>query len=110
MMDSRQLYKAAEHLRTILTWEKDWIHFGTGDEVNVTLVEELIKNFLQTDLINLVLGRLNSRTIKKREIMPIINGVLGNNNFELWNETMERVIKFHQIGVLLRGEKNPKKK
>jgi hypothetical protein len=46
-MDSRGLYKAAEHLGTILTWEREWIHFGTGEQVDTELIDGLVKNFLQ---------------------------------------------------------------
>ncbi|MTI41087.1 hypothetical protein [Fulvivirga lutimaris] len=106
-MDSRQIYKAAEHLGTTLTWEKDWIHFGTGDEVNIHLIDDFIVNFLQSDQINFVHERTNSATIEVSKILPTIKDLLGKSNFELWNDSMERAIQFNRIGVLLKGEKTP---
>lgn len=105
-MDSRQLYKAAAHLGTTLTWEKEWIHYGTGDEVNLDIIDELINNFLQGDSINLVHERTNSGTIEISKALLTIKGLLGKCNFELWNDSMERAIQFNRIGVLLKGEKN----
>lgn len=105
-MDSRQLYKAAEHLGTTLTWEEDWIHFGTGTEVKYHLVEELISDFLQGEQINFVHERTNSGTFEANKILPMIKELLGKSNFELWNDSMERAIQFNRIGVLLKGEKD----
>ena len=105
-MDSRQLYKAAEHLRTTLTWEKDWIHFGTGNQVKYDIIEDLITHFLKDDQINLIYERTNSGAFEGIKILPMIKELLGKSNFELWNGSMERAIRFNQIGVLLKGEKN----
>lgn len=105
-MDSRQLYMAAEHLGGTLNWEKDWIHFGTGMEVNYKLVEDLIRDFLQGEQINFVHERANSGTFEAIQIIPMIKELLGKSNFELWNDSMERAIQFNRIGVLLKGEKD----
>jgi len=105
-MDSRQLYKAAEHLGTTLTWEKDWIHFGTGMEVNFNFLEDLISDFLQDDQINFVYERTNSGTFEKIKILPVIKELLGRSTFELWNHSMERAIQLYRIGVLLKGKKD----
>ena len=104
-MDSRQLYKAAEHLGTTLIWDKEWIHFGTGMEVNYELVEDLISDFLQGGQINFVHERTNSGTLEAIQVIPRIKELLGKSNFELWNESMEKAIQFNRIGVLLKGEK-----
>lgn len=105
-MDSRQLYKAAEHLGPTLTWEENWIHFGTGAEVNYNLVETLINDFLQGEQINLVHERTNSGTFEAIKILPIIKELYGKSSFELWNNSMDRAIQFNRIGVLLKGEKD----
>ena len=105
-MDSRQLYKAAEHLGTTLTWDKDWIHFGTGNEIKYDLIENLITDFLQGEQIYFVHERTNSGTFETVKILPKIKELLGKTNFELWSNSMERAIQFNRIGVLLKGEKN----
>lgn len=106
-MDSRQLYKAAEHLGSTLNWESDWIHFGTANEVKYDIIEDLILNFLQSDQINFVHERTNSGTIEVSKILPTIKSLLGEINFELWDSSMERAIQFNRIGVLLMGKKRP---
>lgn len=104
-MDSRQLYKAAEHLGKTMTWVKAWIHFGTANEIKYDLIDDLIKNFLQSDHIKFVHERTNSGTIISLDVHPKIKDLLGRSNFELWNDSMERAIQFNRIGVLLKGEK-----
>jgi hypothetical protein len=42
-MDSREMYNATTHLSPLLTWENDWIHFGTGSEIKYDLLEKLIE-------------------------------------------------------------------
>lgn len=109
-MESRELYKACEHLGTTLTWEKDWIHFGTANEIKYDIIEDLINNFLQGGEINLVHERTNCGTFETTKILSAIKDLIGKSNFELWNDSLERAIQFNRIGVLLKGEKTPYKK
>ena len=106
-MDSRQLYKAAEHLGSILTWDNDWIHFGTGSDIKLDLIGKLIEEFLVDEHINLVFERNNSGTYTRSEVIKQIAGLLGKHNFTLWNESLDKAIRFQSIGVLLKGEKHP---
>jgi hypothetical protein len=62
-MDTKQLYLAAGHLSSTLTWQ-DWIHFGTGKEVNHKLIEGLVDNFINDNILNLVHARYDSDSIK----------------------------------------------
>lgn len=82
-MDSRQLYIVAEHLRGTLNWEKDWIHFGTGDEIKFEFIHELVDSFLNCKQINLVHERTTSGTIEMEEVMTKIKELLGVKDFQL---------------------------
>ena len=104
-MDSRELYSAAKHLGILLNWEQDWIHFGTGPEINNDLIDDLINDFLKGEFIHFIHERMNSGTFKQPELSQKIKELLGKSNFELWNESMDRAIQFNQIGVLLKGTK-----
>jgi hypothetical protein len=104
-MESRQLYNAAEHLSQIVSWDKEWIHFGTGREVKFDFIEKLINTFLIDDHLNLVCKRTDSGTFSKIEIMKKIGVLLGQDNFQLWNNTMDKVIAFNRIGVLRHGKR-----
>lgn len=102
-MDSRELYNVTQYLTSIINWDNDWIHFGTGDQININLVDELFNNFLSGDRINFVFERTNSETLNRSEILPKIKNLLGKQNFQLWNEPLNRAIQFKNIGVLQKG-------
>jgi len=104
-MDSRLLYSATTHLISIINWDKDWIHFGTEKETNIDLITNTIDGFLVDENLHLVLKRDNSGTFSKDEIMTQIRGLLGQVDFQLWNISMDKVIRFHKIGVLQCGKK-----
>lgn len=104
-MYSRQLYNAASHLSQVVTWDKEWIHFGTGNGINLSLVEDLIDRFLADDVLQLIHERTNSTTIKRTEAIKEMYDLLGQQSFQIWNSTMDKVIKFDRIGVLLVGKK-----
>ncbi|MBT1696036.1 hypothetical protein KK083_04050 [Fulvivirgaceae bacterium PWU4] len=105
-MDSRQLHHAASHISQIVTWDKEWLHFGTGSDIKLSLVQELIDEFLKDDTLQLVHDRINSKTIKRTEIVKAIHDLLGQQSFQVWNSTMDKVIKFDRIGVLLTGRRH----
>jgi hypothetical protein len=105
-MDSRQLYSAAEHLSTVITWNNDWIHFGTGTEVKYELVVSKISEYLGEEPFQIVLQRENSASISLAETRNIIQNLLGTTNFQLWNNTMNRAIQFRVMGVMMTGEKS----
>jgi 8-oxo-dGTP diphosphatase len=104
-LDSRQLYIAASHLNSVVTWNNDWIHFGTGNEIKVDLVIRIMNEFLTGDTINFVFERTNSQAYSRIEILKVITPHLGVHDFQLWNTALDRTIKFSRIGVLLPGEK-----
>jgi hypothetical protein len=104
MMDSKQLYMAAAHLSSTLTWD-DWIHFGTGKEIKNELIEGFIDDFLADDIIHFVHARQDSGKMKRIEIKEKIAELAGQENFQLWNSSMTKAIDFNQIGVLKLGQK-----
>jgi hypothetical protein len=104
-MDSKQLYNTAKHLNTVITWEKDWIHFGTGKEAKLGLILELVDSFFSGETVTLVHDRQNSREHAKAEVMFEIKNLLGQENFQLCDEKLTKVIKFDKIGVLKLGQK-----
>ena len=103
-MDSRQLYKAAAHLSQVVSWDKEWIHFGTADQIEFDVIQTLIETFLSDDQIILVHNRSDSASKDTTEIMTAIKGLLGKEEFQLWS-SMDKVIRFDDIGVLLLGRK-----
>jgi hypothetical protein len=104
-METRLLYNVAAHLSTVIIWDHDWIHFGTGKDININLINTLIDEYLASEDLHFVYKRNNSGTYKRTEIITIIENLLGQVEFQLWNMSMDRVIKFDEIGVLLLGRK-----
>ena len=104
-MDSREMYNATTHLSPLLTWENDWIHFGTGSEIKYDLLEKLIEEHLKEKELLFIHGRTTSGQFKKEEIIRTIKPFLGTEDFQLWTVTMDRAIRFKNIGVLHMGQK-----
>ena len=104
-MDSKQLYIVTAHLSSTVTWDKDWIHFGTGKDLKQDLVNMFIDDFLQDDALNLVHGRQDSGRYHKIEIKIRMQKFLGQESFQLWNESLTKAIDFNRIGVLKLGRK-----
>jgi len=104
-LDSKQLYIAVGHLSSLVTWESDWIHFGTEGEVKYKLIDEFVDKFLIDESLILICGRQNSGRYNRTEIGDCIQKLLGQESFKLWNESLTRVIDFNSIGVLRLGRK-----
>ena len=105
-MDSRQRYTAASHLLKSINWERDWVHFGTGKEIDFALVSQLINDFLEDENLHIILSRNDSGTFKRLDSHRKIQAIIGESNFQIWNEDMSKVIQVDAIGVLNRGERS----
>lgn len=77
----------------------------TADQIKFDVIQNLIGTFLSDDKIILVHNRSDSACKDATEIVNVIEGLLGKEEFQLWNSTMDKVIKFDDIGVLLLGRK-----
>lgn len=104
-MDSRLMYKATEHLSSVVTYEKDWIHFGTEDQIKIALIEKLIETHLNSKEVLFINERTNSQLCRRNEILEIIKPFLGKKNFQVWTLSMDKVIRFNKHGILLLGQK-----
>ncbi|MCS4435839.1 hypothetical protein NK987_15695 [Aquiflexum sp. XJ19-10] len=104
-MDSREMYKAAEHLGSLVIWEKDWIHFGTGDGIKFDLLKKLFEDFFTGEDFLFIHGRTNSGEYKNEDFFSITEQFLGTENFEIWSVKMDKAIMFNKIGILLLGRK-----
>lgn len=105
-MDSREMYNATTHLKPLVTWDKDWIHFGTENEIKFDLLEKLIDDRLKDNELLFIHRRTTSGQLRKEEIISKIKPLLGTDDFQLWTLTMDKVIQFKKIGVLNVGQKN----
>lgn len=99
------MYNATRHLAQLLMWDKDWIHFGTKNEIKFDLLEQLIEDHLKNNELLLIHGRRTSEQVRKEEVINKIKPLLGTDDFQLWTVTMDKVIGFNKIGVLIVGQK-----
>lgn len=104
-MDSREMYIATNHLTSLITWDNDWIHFGTGDEINFELIKTVIKEHLNDNNLLLIHKRTNSGQYNQEEIIETITPILGQEDFQLWTVLMDKAIQFKKMGVLNIGQK-----
>jgi hypothetical protein len=98
------LYSVTNHLISNIIWDHDWIHFGTGKDINRPLINSIINEFFDDEFLYFVQKRNNSMTYRKCDINIIIDSLLGQSEFQLWNISMDRVIRFDEIGVLQLGK------
>lgn len=98
------MYKAAEKLGSIVVWDKEWLHFGTGKEIDFDLIKSKISTHLQKRELLLVHQRTNSRRFNKDDFSKVVGPLLGTENFEIWNPEMTKVIQFNKIGVMKLGQ------
>ena len=97
-MDSRDIYNQT---RRQIEWEKNWIHIGTGNDINHDLIKtQITEHFEGLSKIQLKRGRINSQTLQKKEVLDVIIKLIGFEDFELWNEKFSKAIKFNKIGVI----------
>jgi hypothetical protein len=101
-VDSKQRYIVARHLSSTVIWQ-DWIHFGTGKDIKSEMIEGFIKEFLFDGTLNFVHDRQDSEPVEAFEVKEKIAGLLGQENFQLWNSAFTKVIDFNRIGVLKLG-------
>lgn len=104
-MDSREMYNATNHLTSLIKWDNDWIHFGTGDEIKFDLIKNVIKEHLNDNDLLLIHHRTNSGQYNQKGIIDRITPILGQEDFQLWTMLMDKVIQFKKMGVLNLGQK-----
>ena len=105
-MGSREMYNATNHLTALVTWDNDWIHFGTENEIKFDLLEKLIKDHLNDNDLLFIHHRTNSAQYSQKVIIGTIAPILWKEDFQLWTAPMDKVIQFKKIGVLNLGQKN----
>jgi|APTNR8051073442_1049403.scaffolds.fasta_scaffold06088_1 hypothetical protein len=105
-MDSREMYNATSHLIQLVTWDKDWIHFGTESEIKFDLLEKLIEDRLKDKNLLFIHGRTTSCQLGKEEAISKIKPLLWTDDFQLWTVTMDKVVQFKKIGILNVGQKS----
>lgn len=105
-MDSRLIYSATDTLKHKLNWNKnedeEWIHFGTGKEIDSKKILKKITEHFTDDEIYIVYSRTESGLLKDNQ--DLFYSLLGNKNFFLWNKELTKAMEFNYVGILRYGE------
>lgn len=83
--------------------ESEWVHFGTGKEIDLSLIEKVIDQHLQSEELMLDLGRNLSRQINRRAMISDFRDIIAVSSLILWEPHYQSVIEFAQMGVLRKG-------
>ncbi len=100
------MYNAASHLSSSVTWDNDWVHFGTNIEIKFKVIDNLVNTHLNSNAIIFINGRTNSEQLERDLIIERIKPFLWKASFQIWNMSMDKVIQFDKIGVLRLGAKH----
>lgn len=108
-MDSRLIYIATERMKHKISWtrptvDSEWTYFGRGSEVNRNIVNESIKNHFTENALYVCYTRPQSFEADKSNIMNLVKGLLGKEDFFVWDTKFTKVIEFNKIGVMRKGE------
>ncbi|WP_055443001.1 hypothetical protein [Lacinutrix himadriensis] len=107
-MEPRLIYSATDFLKSKLLWKKtnneEWIHFGTGNDIDYNIVNKSISEYLSGEDIYLVYDRTNSGIFKEEQFQKLFKSILGNKNFYLWNKELTKAIEFNYVGILRFGK------
>lgn len=89
--------------------ESEWIHFGTGSEIDIKMVTTIIDQFFADNTLYLVTTRKDSLEINKNEIQESFLSLLGYKDFLIWDTQFLNVIEFNKIGICRQGHTKPEK-
>jgi predicted glutamine amidotransferase len=107
-LDSRLIYSVTNTLKQKLHWNKneneEWIHFGTGKEIDNRFILNKISEHFKNDEINIVYSRTKSGLLKEHQ--DLFQNLLGNKNFFLWNTELNKAMEFNYVGILRYGQIN----
>lgn len=80
--------------------------FGSGNDLDLNVVEETVEQHLRTDTLLLDLGRHQSRPIGRKEFISEFSGMIAISGLILWDDQFRRVVEFGRIGVLRTGSRS----
>jgi hypothetical protein len=108
-MESRLIYIANERMRANIQFAETsnygWEYFGAKPEVNIEKVKQKINDHFEEEALYVAHSRNDSMETTKKTVIDDIKGILGVEDFSIWNSSFTSVIDFNKIGVLRCGKK-----
>ncbi|QXP58679.1 hypothetical protein [Olleya sp. HaHaR_3_96] len=107
-MDSKLICSATDALKNKLHWDKnenkEWIHFGTGKEIDNQVISNEISEHFKNDEIHIVYSRTKSGLLKDHQ--DLYDSLLGTKKIFLWNKQLTKAMGFNYVGILRNGQIN----
>ncbi|MBK9982075.1 MAG: hypothetical protein IPP15_06540 [Saprospiraceae bacterium] len=109
-MDSRLIFISSKTFQSKIEWEQtkypdsEWSAIKSDILSAKEQVYQIIVNFFDSDILHVSIGRKNSFTTNKNQILSQIETLINQSNFYIWNERFTSTIEFNKIGVLRCGQ------
>ncbi|WP_430399681.1 hypothetical protein [Flavobacterium sp.] len=109
-MESRLIFEADKTYKDKIEWikpseasESEWVYLNFVDSLNEKVFVGLINEYLNSDILYIVISRKNSFEIKKENIISEVKEYLENVDFTIWNQEFNKVIEFNKIDIYRKG-------
>lgn len=109
-MDSRLIFESNKAKNHKFQWElgpypdSEWSTASSKNSVSGNQEFYKMLNYFDTDILHVSIGRKNSFTTDKNQILSQIEDLLTHTDFHTWNENFTRTIEFNKIGVCRHGK------
>ena len=111
-MEPRLIYKVA-HSITKIEWLNTtvengaWVFIGDGPELKKEFIFKSIEEFFSDNTLYVSWTRTGSKAVLKNNIELELKGILGENDFSIWDSKFEKVVEFKSTGVMRFGMAEP---
>ena len=109
-MESRLIFETDKTYKDKIEWikpsetsESEWIYLSFVDGLYEKVFLDLINEYLNSDILYIVISRKNSFEIKKEHIISEVKEHLENVDFTIWNQEFNKVIEFNKIDIYRKG-------
>jgi hypothetical protein len=107
-LEPSSIYAASDKLKLNVKWvrvssDTEWIYFGAGNDVNEDFAIQKVTNYFRNLPVIVAIDRKKSTIVQPNELQDFLKGILGLENFYIWDQSFKRVIEFSHIGVLREG-------
>jgi hypothetical protein len=109
-VDPRTIHISSKTYLTKVRWDRpfdgadsEWVYFGAGKELDLSLIQIAIDQHLQSEELLLDLGRHLSRPISREEMIREFSDLIAVSNLTVWDPRFHSVIEFAKMGVFRKG-------
>ena len=106
-MESLQIYESNKSSTFKIKWnripkaESEWQFF---DLTKPEIMETVIREFFQTEILHVSIGRKDSYSVEKGKIFQKIHFILGQKDFKIWDEHFTQVMELSEHAAYRTGK------